>query len=259
MGRDFVEALAAPRGLPASLPAQCPPLLLVVIDTEEEFDWSRPLARENVAVAAMRDQARAHRLFERFGIRPTYVVDYAVAGQPDGFRPLKELYDSGLCDVGAHLHPWVNPPHEETVCNFNSYPGNLPPALERAKLAALCDVIGESFGRRPTVYKAGRYGAGRATTPALEALGFEVDTSVLPHTDLTPNEGPDYSHCGAAPYWFGHGRKLLEIPMTVGYAGLLRRSDGHLHRRLDGPCDGAGARRPADPSAVDLCGALAGG
>jgi hypothetical protein len=211
------------------------PVLVVIVDTEEEFDWAQPLARENTGVSAMRAQHRAHRVFEKYGIRPTYVIDYPVASQPDGTVPLKELFDDGLCDIGAHLHPWVNPPFEETVCNANSYPGNLPPALERAKLAWLADAVEAAFGRRPTVYKAGRYGAGFATTATLDALGFEIDASVLARTDLTPNEGPDFSHCGSSPYWFGASRRLLEIPMTVGFAGLMRGAGLSLYDALTSP------------------------
>lgn len=197
------------------------PVVAVVVDTEEEFDWARPLAAANTAVQAMRAQARAHAVFARYGVRPTYVVDWPVVDQDDGWRPLHELYRDGLCEIGAHLHPWVNPPAEEVVCNANSYPGNLPPALEQAKLARLADRIGERFGARPTVYKAGRYGVGPNTARILDALGFEIDASVVPGTDLTRQEGPDFSACGARPYWFGRGRRLLEIPLSVGYVGAL--------------------------------------
>lgn len=205
------------------------PLLLVVVDTEEEFDWGRPLARENTAVSAIKAQHRAHRIFDRYGLKPTYVIDYSVASQPDGYGPLKEIFDDGRCQIGAHLHPWVNPPHDETVTNFNSYPGNLPPALERAKLAALGDTIGERFGAPPTIYKAGRYGVGPATTETLEALGYEIDASVVPCTDFTPDEGPDFRGLPAAPYWFGVRRRILELPCTTGLAGLLSGSGQGLY------------------------------
>jgi len=208
------------------------PTLMVLIDTEENFDWGRPLARENTDVTAMRSQARAHRIFDKFGIKPVYVADFPVVSQPDGIRPLKELLDSGKCVLGAHLHPWVNPPHDETVSNRNSYPGNLPEALEREKLRVLTETIGENFGIRPTVYKAGRYGAGPNTARILDALGYQIDTSVLSLTDLRFDEGPDFSFCDSAPYWFGRGRRLLEIPMTVGFVGSLRSTGPSLHGLL---------------------------
>jgi len=54
--------------------------------------------------------------------------------------------------------PWVNPPFDEALTVANSFAGNLPEAIERAKLRVLTDRITEAFGRRPQVYRAGRYG-----------------------------------------------------------------------------------------------------
>lgn len=200
-----------------------PPLLIVVVDTEEEFDWARPLARENRGVTNIKAQERAHRIFERYGIVPTYVIDHPVATDPGGYRPLGELLADRRCEIGAHLHPWVNPPFEEEVSNRNSYPGNLPAALEREKLSRLTDAITERFGFRPIVYKAGRYGVGPATAATLDALGYEIDASVVPITDFSPQEGPNFNHCGAQPYWFGAGRRLLEVPLSVTCVGALER------------------------------------
>ncbi len=206
------------------------PLLMVLIDTEEEFDWSRPLGRENTGTTTIAAQQRAHRVFERYGIRPIYTIDYPVA--ETGFAPLRELHQDGLCDIGAHLHPWVNPPHEEPVNNVNSYPGNLAPALERAKLSRLTDLIEQRFELRPTVYKAGRYGVGPATAETLEEFSYEIDASVVPESDFRPDEGPDFRICGAKPYWFGHSRGLLEIPMTVGFVGGLAGAGNQVYRHL---------------------------
>ena len=58
------------------------PELIVVVDTEEEFDWTAPFARENVATGSIPAQARAHDIYDRFGVVPTYVIDYPVATDP---------------------------------------------------------------------------------------------------------------------------------------------------------------------------------
>ena len=75
-------------------------------------------------------------------------------------------------------------------------------------------------------YKAGRYGVGHSTARILAELGYEIDLSVVPGTDLSPQFGPDFSHCGVQPYWFGEAEALLEIPLSIGYAGLLSHSGG---------------------------------
>jgi len=53
-------------------------------------------------------------------------MGFPVASQPDGYQPLVEIQDSGKCIVGAHSHPWVNPPFKEPVNRFTSFAGNLP-------------------------------------------------------------------------------------------------------------------------------------
>lgn len=193
------------------------PELLIVVDTEEEFDWTRPVARENVATRSIPAQARAHAIYDRFGIVPTYVVDYPVATDPAAVRFLRGLREAGKAEIGAHLHPWVTPPHVEEVTGRNSYHCNLPPALERAKLAALTDAIAQSFGARPTAFKAGRYGYGESTGRALAELGYEVDCSFVPHTDFSGDGGPDFRSVPDAPHWLANG--LLEVPLTVGFLG----------------------------------------
>jgi hypothetical protein len=195
------------------------PELLIVVDTEEEFDWTKPFSRESVATRSIPAQARAHDIYDRLGIVPTYVVDYPVATDPEAVRFLRVLSDAGKAEIGAHLHPWVTPPHAEPVTARNSYHCNLPPELERAKLAALTAAIEQGFGARPTAFKAGRYGYGPNTGKALAELGYRVDCSFVPHTDLSGDGGPDYRGVPDAPHWLDNG--LLEVPLTVGFLGAM--------------------------------------
>ncbi|MCB2100917.1 MAG: polysaccharide deacetylase family protein [Rhodobacterales bacterium] len=219
---------------PATFPADMPPLLSVVIDTEEEFDWSKPMDRKATGVTSMRFQERAQAIFADYGVVPTYVVDYAVASQPDGYTPLREFLADGACVIGTHLHPWVNPPDDEDVVNRNTYPGNLPADLEAEKLRVLTRTITEVFGQRPTVYRAGRYGVGAASAATLVDQGYDVDTSVVSATDFRPDEGPDFLHCPIRPYWCGPGGQLFEQPVSVGFAGLLGQAGKDVYWKAMG-------------------------
>src|ERR1700690_3342102 len=183
-----------------TVPSSWPLTLLVVIDTEEEFDWHAPFDRASVGVRNIAEQPRAQAIFDAHGIVPTYVIDYPVAVSRAGREVLGGIAAAGRCSIGAHLHPWVTPPHEEPVDDRNSFPGNLPPALERAKLAALTGAIEQGFGLRPTIYKAGRYGVGPATAASLEALGYRIDCSVVPHTSFSAAAGPDFSALADRPF-----------------------------------------------------------
>jgi hypothetical protein len=218
----------------AAQPIEAPvdrPTLFVVVDTEEEFDWSAPFSRGNTCVTAMRHIGRAQEIFDRFKVVPTYVVSYPVAQQPAGAEPLREFVDSGRATIGAHLHPWVTPPFLETISNAHSYACNLEPTLESAKLATLVEAVTSAFGRAPTIYKAGRYGIGVRSLAGLVGHGITVDVSVMPHVDFTASNGPDFSAFDARPIWMAHGR-LLEIPCTAGLIGGAGPTLGALLHRL---------------------------
>ena len=214
---------------------ECRPILVVVIHTEEEFDWDKPHDRNATSVAHMRHIDRAQRLFDQFWIVPNYVVDYPIASQAEAFGPLRTYADAGRALIGAHLHPWVSPPHEEEVNARNSYPGNQPRALEHEKLRVLTDRIAAAFGTRPVTYLAGRYGFGPNTGEILEALGYEVDISAAASIDYSADGGPDYSGCTSDHYWFGRSRRLLGLPGSGGYVGWLRAGGTPLYRRLTRP------------------------
>jgi hypothetical protein len=198
-----------------------PPRLIVVVDTEHEFDWSASFDRTKSGVGHMCYLNRVQSLCERWHIRPVYVIDYPVASQDSALAVLRPLLQQDRAMVGAHLHPWVSPPFEEELNSHNSFPGNLPPALERAKLSGLCERIVAGLGEQPRIYKAGRYGIGSDSFAILEELGFAVDLSPSPPFDYRAAGGPDFSHRGLAPEWVGPHRSVLSIPGTGALIGWI--------------------------------------
>ena len=198
-----------------------PPVLLTVIDTEEEFDWSAPFSRQSTSVSGLAEAEVGQRLFDEFSIRPVYVIDYPVASQKEGYLPLKAFADDNRALIGAHLHPWVSPPHQEEVNRLNSFAGNLAAGLEAQKLQILTAKITEVFNHSPKIFKAGRYGLSVVTASILEDLGYEVDLSPAPPFDFSCEGGPDYSSYDNHPFLFGKTRSLLSLPTTGAYVGRL--------------------------------------
>lgn len=199
------------------------PLLCVVVDTEEDFDWSGPFSRRNLQVSSLARLPRGHALFRRFGLQPIYLVDYPVITHADAASVFGPWLAAGQCVIGAQLHPWVTPPHEEVVCLAHSFPCNLPPELERRKLELLTERIVEVLGVPPRVYKAGRYGLDLRLEPTLRALGYTLDTSVLPFRDNSGlGGGPDFFGFPERPFWTSTQRELLYLPVTQSLVGLLR-------------------------------------
>lgn len=204
----------------AELPAG-PPILIVSIDTESEFDWNGPFLRTQTSVRNVRNQSMAQEIFDRFGVRPIYLVDYAVATQPEAYLPLREIFQSKRCEIGAHLHPWITPPFLEELGARASFSQNLPVSLQRVKLTQLTEAIERSFDFHPLAYRAGRLGVGEEIAEILVSLGYQIDMSVLPGIDMRRIYGPDFRQGLDRPYWFGSDLSLLEIPATPCFAGLL--------------------------------------
>ncbi|MCH8685748.1 WalW protein [Pedomonas mirosovicensis] len=226
------------------------PRVLVLVDTEEDFDWSQPMSRSNVSVGSITKLERAHRLFLEYGITPCYLIDYPIATTPQSIEVLRPWVDAGNCIIGSQLHPWVNPPFIEELTRANSFAGNLPRETERAKLLALTEAIETGFGVRPRVYRAGRYGVGPNSARILTELGYSVDVSVRPFFDYADEGGPNFRRILPQPYWADAGQQLLELPLTTTFTGLLRGvGGGGLRRRLAHAADDGAAvpQPPAQP------------
>ena len=197
--------------------------LIVTIDTEED-NWAR-YSRTDNPVENIKKVERLQRLFDRFAIKPTYLVTYPVATNPASAAILKGLMDDGKCEIGTHCHPWNTPPFEEDINEHSSMLCNLPESLVYKKLVALHQAIGVAFGVSPVSFRAGRWGFGPSVARCIDKLGYRVDTSVTAYTDWTIYQGPDFSGRGPEPYRFDPGEilvqrmngRLLEIPATVGF------------------------------------------
>ena len=110
----------------------------------------------------------------------------------------------------------------------------LPESLQREKITWLTDAIEDRFGRRPTSFRAGRYGLDIVGARILTELGYLVDSSVIPFSDYSSEGGPNFRHAPNDPYFVGDtdlcsiqtDGELLEVPVTVGYNRMnFRRAD----------------------------------
>lgn len=211
-----------------ALPADFGTRFMLVVDTEEEFDWNAPFDRESRSVTICDAMRLGQDYFRKAGVKPLYVTDYPVIDDAQAGPMLAQWQADGEADVGAHCHPWVNPPHEEVVSTANSFAGNLPEVLERAKIMLLRDRIAVVTGRAPRSFRAGRYGVGPNTGRILADLGFRLDTSVRSRFDYSAQAGPDFSGLPVTPWRAGPGRGLIELPLSTAWAGPLGRMGDSL-------------------------------
>jgi hypothetical protein len=205
---------------------------IVTVDTEEEFDWDAPLDRHRHSVITVPALRKFQQFCEGFGVVPTYLIDYPVAASSYTADALGAAVTEGKAEVGVQLHPWVSPPFEEEVNEFNSYAGNLPFELERDKFLRLRDRIEQVFGTAPLIYRAGRYGLGPRTAEILTEFGIAIDSSVRARFDYSASGGPNYRNHPLLPYWADQERRLLELPLTTVYWGPLRQIGNILYPHL---------------------------
>jgi hypothetical protein len=201
----------------------------VFVDTEEEFDWSKPHDRDARSTRAAEALPEMHERFRVAGVKPIYLVDHPIATDPVAVAILRPFLERGECAVGTQLHPWVNPPFEEELSLYNSFAGNLSAELEFKKIERLTEAIEQGFGRRPLVYRAGRYGVGPNTASILAELGYRADASVRPLFDYRAEGGPDFSRVRPRPFRVG---PLLEIPLCAALTGPLGRRGAGLYHAL---------------------------
>jgi hypothetical protein len=206
------------------MPARPAIPLIVSLDTEED-NWNR--SRTNVTVESIGELHRQSKLFERLGVRPTYFTSYQVAVDECAVAVLSEVGDSDTAEIAAHLHPWNTPPLDEAFVPRNSMTKNLPAALQLAKIRTLTATLEQAFGRRPTAFRAGRYGIGPETVTALASCGYLVDSSVSPFVSLEPvDDGPSFVGAPMVPYRLAPGAdvrqdspsgEIAEIPLSYGF------------------------------------------
>lgn len=209
---------------PVNLDRLTKPVLCVHVDTEEEFDWAAPFSSDNTSVAAMSELARGHEIFRRYGLKSTYLADFPIVSDDRARDILGGFLDAGECLLGAQLHPWVTPPHEEEVGQVNSFPCNLPKELERRKLEILTETIVERFGIKPCIYKAGRYGLNLDRRDTLIDLGYTIDTSVVPYRNYQEfGHGPNFFGFPDQPFWAAASQDLFCLPVTQALIGPLSR------------------------------------
>jgi hypothetical protein len=200
------------------------PVCCVVVDAEEDFDWTNPVRATDYSTDCMHRIADLQEIVSAYGAPPTYMLTYPVLEDRQAVGILRRHYASGGCGLGLQLHPWVTPPFDEEAHPRASYLINLDARTEESKLVAMEEKFRACFGFAPTMFRAGRYGLSGTTTRLLERHGFTIDTSLAPRTDFRTDSGPDFSDYECEPFWFGETQRILEVPLCrslVGWSGRL--------------------------------------
>ncbi len=222
------------------------PSFLITIDTEGDNLWSKPRAITTRNASAL---PRFQALCESYGMRPTYLVNYEMATSPVFQEFGRDVLRRQAGEIGMHLHAWNTPPLvplTEDDLAFQPYLIEYPKAIIHQKIAAMTDLLEETFGIKMISHRAGRWSFNEVYAQSLAAHGYRVDCSATPLVSWRqhlgdPNRtgGTDYSRFPSEPYFVDLSdvsrpgdSPLLEIPMTIvpsRWPSML-----HLRRYLNG-------------------------
>lgn len=194
--------------------------LAITMDVEEDnwSDYSSEPVLSNIGKLT-----ELQSVFDRYGVKPTYLISYPVATHKDSISILRKILDRGRCEIGAHLHPWNTPPFEEEKTVKNTMLFNLSKELQYRKLESLHAKIVENFKMEPITFRSGRWGFDQTVAGNIHRLGYKVDTSVSPYINWESYHGPDFSNRSPMPqilHMDGSGNansSILEVPATIGF------------------------------------------
>jgi peptidoglycan/xylan/chitin deacetylase (PgdA/CDA1 family) len=215
--------------------------LLVGIDTEGDNQWDAA-ARADQRFENIYALPRLHALFARHGVRPTYVITYPVATDTRSAEVLRALQAGGDCEIGAHHHAWETPPCSPADIRRHPYASSLPLPQFEDQLDRLTGAIEAAVGMRPVSYRSGRFGFSPDHVPALERLGYRVESSVAPLFYEAHKGGPDFVEAPLRPYFLAYDSatragtsNLLEVPCSAGLDRKVPRRLQYLYARAPRP------------------------
>ncbi len=200
---------------------------IITLDTEADDQWS---SASRLATRNLTFLPRFQALCERYGFPPTYLCTWEVVHARDFERTLNAWQKREACEVGAHLHPWSNPPYDldpEHAPGRKTYPSELPIDAFRQKMLMLSESIRRHTGQPPRSYRAGRWGFSGEHVSVLSDLDYWCDCSVTPLTSWQAHVGaqeggPDFRRAEVEPYFLDHDdvcvageSELLEVPVTI--------------------------------------------
>ena len=193
---------------------------IITVDTEGDnlWDWKEgnPITTENAVFIP-----RFQDLCESYSFYPTYLINYEMAIDKRWISFAKNKQNSGLCELGMHLHAWNTPPIVELENKWGGNPYITEYSLEiiQAKVQTMKEVLSSNFECDISSNRSGRWAINEAYLKILQECGIKCDCSITPGLDLSNIPGRT-KKCGNNYKKYKHQAfeiidGLIEVPMTT--------------------------------------------
>lgn len=207
------------------------PLFVLSIDTEGDNYWKRT---GDLSVNNLKYIPRFQLFCESHGVKPTYLLSYEVAANPDFVGYINEVVRAENAEIGMHLHAWNSPPAYPLTSNDDK---NHPFAIEYplqildAKIGRITDLLESVTNKKMISHRAGRWAINSHYLQLLARHGYLIDSSVTPKLSWSKDGSLslklkdlalDYSAYPLDPYfvdldfpWRSGDTRFLELPISV--------------------------------------------
>ncbi len=205
------------------------PAFLITVDTEGDNLWAKP---RNITTQNARCLPRFQSLCERYGLYPTYLVNWEMATCPEFQEFGRDVLARRTAEIGMHLHAWNSPPLTALTPDdflYQPYLHEYPEHLIREKVKVMTATLAETFEITPVSHRGGRWSFNETYARVLIENGYRIDCTVTPHISWQrmpgnprAGGGPDFSDFPEHAYFVDpHDisrpgeSSLLEVPLTV--------------------------------------------
>lgn len=205
---------------------------IITIDTEGDNMWRRHYSRNSVnnriTITNGKYLLRFQMLCEKYGLIPTYLVDYEMTFS----NPLKNMVieHNKKLEIGMHMHAWSCPPYYELdrAGGENPYITEYPKDIIYEKVKFLTERLKDVYGNDLKSSRSGRWAINEDYIDAIWDSGYIADCSVTPGIDWSGGAGQSKNSFGNDYTCANPGvsclrmeavsnRKLWEIPVTIKF------------------------------------------
>lgn len=197
---------------------------IITIDTEGDNLWQWKVG-DQIHTENAKYLPRFQELCEKFNFKPVYLTNYEMASDDFFVNYFKEKFDNNLCEIGAHLHAWNNPPQFDLPKEQNGAPYLIeyPKEIMEEKIKTLNELLQTKFNKKIVTHRAGRWATNEDYFKILIKYGYKIDCSVTPHVDWTSHKGQtqdgkgsNYSSLPEKCFKiFDNDKYILETPTTI--------------------------------------------
>lgn len=224
----------------------------ITIDTEGDNNWRAMYSCNSVKNRFSTRNGdfipRFQELCEKYGFKPTYLVNYEMTFSDIFVNMAKVKEKQGKCEIGMHMHAWSAPPYHFLkrglghVGGCNPYITEYPYSVIEEKVQWLTSRLQDVFECDMVSHRSGRWMVNEKYLAILKKHNYLVDCSVTPGINWKSNlgltkysRGQDYRRFPDNIYEICLGNistpgrsGMLEIPVTIFRGEWLRPNGRNL-------------------------------